>query len=311
MSKNEILMPTEERLVNDQHHHLICWKSIIAGLFVSTVVFLLLSSLGAGIAGFTAEGLINKEEGGSALATGAGLWLGLSIVVSLFCGGYFAVRISRFMTSRIGSANGLVIASVFIVALVFGAGHFIGGVAEGFGKAAQAVGEGASSLSTNPMVQDTVNKALSNMTLKSGPSEVLQGLTLRLIRGDTDSAKNYLAYQSGLAPAEVDAKVTQMKSDFDVAMKRAGEKTAHAVGDAGLMLFVVVLIGLISGALGGRTGAHTNVQRPFAKKTVESSVPVFGGLQTQRGSVVPYIFGWLLGVPVSILFLIALLRTVF
>ena len=312
MSKNQITMPTEEQLVH-HHHHLICWRSILAGLFVAFVSFLLLSSLGAGVAGFTAEGLINKEEGGSALATGAGLWLGLSIIASLFCGGYFAVRISHFMTSRIGAAQGLVIASVFFVALVFGAGQLIGGVAGGLGKVAQAAGDGASSLSNNPAIQDTVNKALANTNLKSDPAEVLQGLTLRLLQGDTESAKNYYAYQSGLAPAEVDAKLSQMRSDFDVAVKRVSEKTAHAVGDTGLMLFVVVLLGLISAAVGGRTGAHANVQHPFAKpvKSEVSSIPAFGGLQTQRGSVVPYIFGWLLGVPVSILFLIALLRSVF
>lgn len=34
-------------------------------------------------------------------------------------------------------------------------------------------------------------------------------------------------------------------------------------------------------------------------------------IKSENGSVVPYIFGWLLGVPVSILFMIAILRTVF
>jgi len=34
-------------------------------------------------------------------------------------------------------------------------------------------------------------------------------------------------------------------------------------------------------------------------------------VKKQNGSVVPYVFGWLLGVPVSVLLLIAMLRTVF
>ena len=34
-------------------------------------------------------------------------------------------------------------------------------------------------------------------------------------------------------------------------------------------------------------------------------------VKSEEGSVVPYLLGWLLGVPVSILFMIALLRTVF
>ena len=34
-------------------------------------------------------------------------------------------------------------------------------------------------------------------------------------------------------------------------------------------------------------------------------------VMNQKGSVVPYVFGWMLGVPVSVLLLIAMLRTVF
>lgn len=313
MSQNQISIPNEERIVHEHHNHLICWKSAIAGVFLSLVLFLLMSSLGAGVAGFTAEGLINKEDGGSALATGAGLWLGFSIVVSLFTGSYFSVRIARFMTSRIGSANGLVVASVFFAIITLGAGHLVGGIAESFGKAAKAASEGASGLASNPMVQDAINKSLANTTLKSEPADVLMGLSARLIEGDTESAKNYYAYQTGLAPAEVDAKVSQLKSEFDAAVKRAAEKTAHAVGDTGLMTFVVVLLGLIAAGIGGRTGARTNFQRPFAKvsQKVETNAQGFVGLRTERGSALPYIFGWLLGVPVSVLFLIAILRSIF
>ena len=85
MTQARIVMPSEERMVSERPH-LICWKSVFAGLLLSITAFVLLTSLGAGIAGFTAEGMINKEDGGSALATGAGLWLGISVVISLFCG---------------------------------------------------------------------------------------------------------------------------------------------------------------------------------------------------------------------------------
>ena len=136
-----------------------------------------------------------------------------------------------------------------------------------------------------------------------------QGLAVRLLQGDVESAKSYYAYQSGLPQAEVDQKVMQLKADFDAAVKRAGEKTAHAVGDAGLAFFIVLLAGVIASMFGGRTAAHSNNERPFYVR--ETVTPAFAALRSERGSVVPYIFGWLLGVPVSILFLIAILRSVF
>lgn len=34
-------------------------------------------------------------------------------------------------------------------------------------------------------------------------------------------------------------------------------------------------------------------------------------IDNENGSMIPYVFGWLLGVPISVLFLIALLRGVF
>src|ERR1700712_2453414 len=91
----------QEPFIINEHKHLLCWKSTIAGLAVTLMIFVLLSALGAGIAGFTAEGLIDRGEGGSGFTTGAGLWLAISVAISLSVGSYFAVRISRYVTNRI------------------------------------------------------------------------------------------------------------------------------------------------------------------------------------------------------------------
>ena len=255
-----------ESFAGHHHHHLLCWKSVFGGLAIAFMALLALTSLGAGVAGLTAESLINKNEGGgSAMATIAGLWLGLSVVISLFCGAYFALRISRFVTTRIGAAHGFVIASLFFFILVAGAGKILGGVAKGLGNLTQTAAEGASSLGSSPFVQDSVNKAFGSTNLKSDPQTVAQGLTVRLLQGDTESAKSYYAYQTGLSQTEVDTKVTQLQNDFNAAVKKAEEKTAAAVGDAGLTLFVLFLVGLGAALFGGRVGAQANVQRPFAK----------------------------------------------
>ena len=309
MQKTNSIIPAQEPMAG--HSHLICWKSIISGTLIAFMGFMVLTALGGGIGGFSAEGFISREEGGSTLASAAGLWLGLSMVISLFCGSYFALRVSRYQTHKIGAAHGFVIASIFFIAMMFGAGNMIGGMAHGLGKLAQGAGDTATGLSNNPAVQDAVNSAIGTANLKSPPAEVAQGLAVRLLQGDIESAKKYYAYQSGLASSEVDAKIAKLKSDFDAAVKTAGEKTAHAVGDAGWSLFVLFVAGLIGAVFGGRTGAHSNNERPFAVAVNRTDSGGFQTLRSQQGSVMPYVLGWFLGVPVSILFLIAMLRTIF
>jgi hypothetical protein len=256
--------PTTEIYANDHHHHLLCWKSALGGLVIALMAFVTLSALGAGVMGFTAENLVYKDSNnGSVIATAGGLWLGISVMISLFCGSYFALRVSRFVTTRIGAAHGFVVASLFFGVLLMGAGNLLGGAAKGIGNFTKTAVEGAGMASSSPFVQDTVYKSFGTSNLKSDPKTVAEGLSVRLLQGDTESAKAYYAYQTGLSQSEVDAKVTQMQNDFNAALKRAEEKTAHAVGDAGICLFVLCVAGLIASLIGGHTGAQANTERPF------------------------------------------------
>ncbi len=261
-------IPQQE--VIHQHHHLVCWKSVFSGVLISIMSYLVLTSLGAGIGGLTASHLISNEESGSGLATGAGLWLGLTATISLFMGSYFALRVSNFKTNKVGAAHGFVIASIFFSLLMWGATSTIGSVTTGIGKIAGTLSSGAANLASSPMVEDTIQKSFVGSSLKSDPKTVAQGIALRLLQGDTDSAKNYYAYQTDRTPAEADAKFAQMKAEFDQKIKVASEATANAVADAGWSLFVTFLVGLIAAVIGGRSGAHANTERPMASVSSEN-----------------------------------------
>lgn|GEM_PF-672698 len=256
-------MPTMEPAATSRHH-LLCWKSVFAGVLISFMSYMILSALGAGIGGLTAESMIRHERGGMALATTAGLWMGLSAVTSLFLGSYFALRISKFVTYKVGAAHGFVISSVFFVLVMMGASSVIGSLSMGIGQIVSSVAQGTSTAASAPIVQDAFNKALSNTTLKSSPQEVATGLGARLLEGDVLSAKAYYAYQSGLPQAEVDARINQLQADFEQASKAAAESAARGVADAGWALFALFLVGLIAAVMGGRIGAHSNFTRPFA-----------------------------------------------
>ena len=196
--------------------------------------------------------------------TGAGLWLGISTVIALFIGSYFATRISGFVTNKVGSSNGAVIASIFFILAMVEAGSAVGALSRGLGKVADGVGQGTSALAASPQVQDAVHNALGTTQLKSDTKDVVQGLAVRLMQGDVESAKSYFAYQTGLAPAEVDAKVAQLQSTFEAAAKKAGEKSAAALADTGWSLLMTFSVGLLAAIVGGVIGAESNAKHPLA-----------------------------------------------
>lgn len=182
------------------------------------------------------------------------------------------------------------------------AGSTLGSVAKGFGSLVSGLTEKTASVSMSPFVQDTIYRTLPTSELKSDPKTVVEGLAVRLLKGDVDSAKSYYAYQTGLSTTEVDTKINQAKTEFDATVKEIGVETAEAVQAVGWALFVMFLVGLLGAIFGGRTGARGNVERPLAADPI---------LHNQRGDILPYLFGWILGVPVSILFLIFVLRSIF
>lgn len=104
----------------------LCWRSVLAGVFVSLLVYGTLSALGAGVGGFTIAHIIDKNETGTGLLAGAGIWLTLSTVVALFLGSYFATRYSSARHKQIGAAQGVLISSVFFFLILHISGMSVG-----------------------------------------------------------------------------------------------------------------------------------------------------------------------------------------
>ena len=302
--------------VHARQGHLLCWKSVLSGVLISIMSYMILTALGAGVLGAAARSAIENESGATFLASSTGLWLGISIVISLFMGSYFAVRMSQSFTNKMGAAHGFVVASIFFVLAIMAAGSAVGSLLSGFGNVASNASEQAMSLANNPMVQDSLNRAIGTANLKAPPQTVAEGLAVRLAQGDTESAKAYFAYQTGLSTAEVNTRIAQLQTEFKDGAKRVGDKAALAVASTGWGLFVTFIIGLLGALFGGRVAAHANVDRPIASEEPATGMGFrgIGGspvLANQRGSAAPYILGWLMGVPMSILLMIALLRSVF
>jgi hypothetical protein len=274
------------------HSHLVCWKAISAGLLISVMTYMVLSTLGFAIFGVAAQSAIENESGGKLLASGAGIWMALSAVVALFAGSYFAVRMSKFVTNKIGTAHGLVLASVFFIVMSVIVTSTIGSLSMGLGNLVSGLGKGAASIGSNSRVQDTINQAMgADTNFKSDPKIVSEGIAVRLLQGDTEGAKSYYAYQSGLSRAEVNSRIDNLQAEFTRVTKEVGDVAAEAAAATGISLFILFVAGVASAVFAGRMASQSNVKLPLEAQDVYSTnnhTPMFAN---QRESTVTTITG--------------------
>lgn len=257
--------PMEVETINT--HALISFRSIVAGLLVA--LFTMAGLLGLGLA----FGGIGMDEDTSAKSAGifTGVWFIATVVISLFIGSYFAARVSKFRTGRIGSAQGLVIASIFVGFFLYqtiSAIGSIGSIAGSLiGKSGSALVSGAQKAAENPTitssVSDMTEKALGDLNLRSDPKDVARGLGTRLVQGDAEGAKNYLAAEAGITPQEADIRIAQMRRQVAQTVDEAKEAAGTALKSTGWTLFLMVILGAIAGSTGGALGSVANLKNPL------------------------------------------------
>ncbi|MBC7371030.1 MAG: hypothetical protein H7326_05655 [Bdellovibrionaceae bacterium] len=148
----------------------------------------------------------------------SGVWLVISATLSLFIGGYFAVRMSKFTNDVVAVGHGFVIASLFVLLILNQGASVVGwlthAAADVAGGTAAIVGGGIGAASQSSVVRDMVEDSIADLNLKDA-QVVIPGAASRLLRGDTDGAKAYLARQSGKSVQEVNAKIAEMKAQLD------------------------------------------------------------------------------------------------
>ncbi len=268
--KQQKQIPKEGVMKNYEKEHLgfaqfplISWRAIFAGLIFSVICYVALTALGAAVMGATAEDVIQNMSGGGKIAMGAAVWTVLSVLLSLMFGSYFASRISNLTTSKAGGAQGVVIASLFFTLFLYGAGSAIGALGRTMGNAASAMTGGADHLLSSPAVQDTIQQSFQGLNLKSSPEIVTQGIATRLLQGDSEGAKRFLAFQAGVPVEQVDARITILQQEVRSTLQTAAQTTAKGMQAAGWTIFLTLVLGIGGCALGGSVGAAANHRQPL------------------------------------------------
>jgi hypothetical protein len=261
-------------------HPAMSWRSTIAGLLVSLIVFATLLSLGIALGGISlADGASLKNSG-----IMGGLWLLFSVLLSLFAGSYFSARVSNFTAPWVGMAQGAVLAALFIGVVLWqffsaaswmtqSAATLMGNAASvGAQYGAPAAESAVSSLNIN--VNNLIEDNLDGVQFKGDPSTVMAGVASRIINGNPGGAKRYLVQNSNLTTQEVNQRIDQLQTQVTKALDDARVATANALKVTGWSLFAMMVLGLLVSISAGVMGALANSEEPAVQSTLPGFRPV-------------------------------------
>lgn len=153
------------------HQPRIKWTAVWAGLVVGMSTQLVLTLLGLTIGAWSIDLKDAQPVGGIPL--GAGLWTGLSLLLSAFIGGYVTARLSGGSERSDGMYHGTVVWGltwlVFAWLTTTAMSVMLGGVFSALGSAVQTTGQGLSSAASAAL-----NKMDSKSTFSIAPDALRQ-----------------------------------------------------------------------------------------------------------------------------------------
>lgn len=120
------------------YHDRVRWGPIIAGLVVALSTQLVLSAIGAAIGFNTIASSGAPRSNADEVASAVGIWAIISLLISLFLGGWTTTRACGPMNRSTGLLNGAIL---WATTLAFSAWLISSGVSGAFGIAASNAGE--------------------------------------------------------------------------------------------------------------------------------------------------------------------------
>ncbi len=124
-------VPTTAPIV--EYHDTVRWGPIFAGILIAVVAQLMLSALGAAVGGFAAG-----EATPRSIGTGIGIWAVISLLISLFLGGWVMAASCGPMNKKTAMLNATI---MWATTLVISGWLLASGVSGTFGLAAANAGE--------------------------------------------------------------------------------------------------------------------------------------------------------------------------
>jgi hypothetical protein len=191
------------------------WGSVIAGVILSSIVYLIMSVLGTAI-GASLISPLSQPNPLHGFGFGSGAWVIITTVLAVFVGSYFAGRCAPVL----GWLHGLLSWAVMTLLVVYGMSSLLAGAVNTAGSVASTGAQvGATAANQNGAAGDLVNSAKQQV-------------------------------QAAVASAASAASSPQAEQDA----RQAADTAARAVARASWFSFAALVVGAIIAAVSGSAG---------------------------------------------------------
>ena len=260
----------------------VSWGAIFAGVVVALVIQVLLTMLGAGIGIAALDPTTGDNPAASTFSIVAGIWYVLSGIASAFVGGYVAARMSGKTNATTGAFHGLTTWAfttlLVLYMLTSTVGSLVGGAFRGLTTAVGGIGQTAAQAAGPILANSNPLEALDAKIRATGtdPAALNSAATSAmhaLVTGDEASAAEArtkaaqaLATAKGIPLPQATQQVAAMEKEYRdqiAEAKRqaldAADTAASIVSTGALLAFAALVLGAVSGWLGGRAGVMNPV----------------------------------------------------
>jgi hypothetical protein len=211
----------------------ISWGAVLAGVAIILTVQIALALLGTGIGLGTVDPLSQDTPTAGAFGVGAGIYWAVSVLLSVFIGGWLAGRLAGVPSNFDGFVHGVLSWSVATLLTVYlltsSVGSLIGGAFGMVGGVAQTATEAAS----NAKPEVSAMAGAIDEKLKQG------GLDIERLKNQAQD------------PAK--------QKEAELKAREAADKSAEVASTASLFAFLALILGAAAGGIGGRMGRPRNV----------------------------------------------------
>jgi hypothetical protein len=254
----------------------ISWSSIFAGLVVAVIMQFLLSLLGLGI-GMAAIQPTQQNNPLEGVGTGAVIWWVLTVLISVFTGGFVAGRWAGAIKTSGRAFHGVLTWGLFTILsfyfLTTTVGGIIGGVGNILGSTLSMAGSG---LAQSGALSNDQN--FGGTTGSGGPigniREVANAFERYMQTGSEEDRRalaQEISQRTGMTTQEADAEIERLeqqyggiREDAEYKAREIGEDASNAVAKAAFITFIALVLGAGAAALGGG----------LAKRDIETAIPV-------------------------------------
>jgi hypothetical protein len=175
------------------------WGSVIAGVILSSIVYLFMTVLGTAI-GASLLSPLSQPNPAHGFGFGSGVWVIITTVLAVFVGSYFAGRCAPVL----GWLHGLLSWAVMTLLIVFGMTSLIGSAVSTVGTvaatSAQVGATAANKTNTDPSVVDSVKQQMG-AAIASAASEASSPQAEQDARQVADTAARGVARASWFSVA--------------------------------------------------------------------------------------------------------------